>query len=225
MGGEGGEGGGWLSLMRDELLRNTSPAPPPSTPGCLSRRGLQTREGLRATLRSRQLAADAPSTPMQRSRQRSISTPALEEQSSHIRQPSHLRQPPHTAVNTGGVNSLSPLTRSPWRSHSSPRWPPRHRSTAMSTAMSGALIGLGDTSLIGLGDTSLIGLGDTSLIGLGDTSLIGLGDTSLIGLVDTSPLGDTSPSSAVGLRLRRELIATPASSSHGRALLDFADFS
>ena len=38
-------------------------------------------------------------------------------------------------------------------------------------------------------------------------------------------LGDTSPSSAVGLRLRRELIATPASSSHGRALLDFADFS
>jgi hypothetical protein len=67
MGGEGGEGGGWLSLMRDELLiRNTSPAPPPSTPGCLSRRGLQTREGLRATLRSRQLAADAPSTPMQR---------------------------------------------------------------------------------------------------------------------------------------------------------------
>ena len=182
MGGEGGEGGGWLSLMRDELLRNTSPAPPPSTPGCLSRRGLQTREGLRATLRSRQLAADAPSTPMQRSRQRSISTPALEEQSSHytqLRQPSHLRQPPHTAVNTGGVNSLSPLTRSPWRSHSSPRWPPHHRSTAMSTAMSGALIGL----------------------------------------------GDTSPSSAVGLRLRRELIATPASRSHGRALLDFADFS
>ena len=165
IGGEGGEGGGWLSLMRDELLRNTAPHPPPSTPGCLSRRGLQTREGLRATLRSRQLAADAPSTPMQRSRQRPISTPALEQEQS-----SHLRQPSHTAMSTGGVNSLSPLTRSPWRSHSSPRWPPRHRSTAMSTAMSTAKSG------------------------------------ALVGL------GDTSPSSAVGLRLRRELIATPASS-------------
>ena len=190
-------------MMRDELLRNTAPHPPPSTPGCLSRRGLQTREGLRATLRSRQLAPDAPSTPMQRSRQRSISTPALEEQSSHKRQPSHLRQSPHTdtAVGTCGAHNLSPysaigsahdtacpLTRSPWRSHSSPRWPTCHRPSTMS----GALIGLGDV------------VEDVSLGWSGHVSSTMSG--ALIGL------GDTSPSSAMGLRLRRELIATPASS-------------
>ena len=62
--------------------------------------------------------------------------------------------------------------------------------------MSGALIGLGDV------------VEDVSLGWSGHVS-------STIGL------GDTCPSSAMGLRLRRELIATPASSPSrpGKALL------